>query len=88
MTSKRYKWQAKWRLDPAADTATHESALVVQFTGGLDGNMQAMMFDPQGVMPALLAHHGGHNLPLRLARLKREALQLRAAALEKAAQHG
>lgn len=88
MTSKNYGWQKRWQLDLAANTATHESRIVVQFTPGPGGQVQAAMTDPEGVTPALLAHHGGHNLPLRLARLTREALQMRAAALEKAARHG
>ena len=85
MTSKHYGWQKRWRFDIQAGTGSHDSGLHVQFILHPGRRADARITDPNNVKPALLAKHGGHNLPAMLARLTREALQLRAAALEKAA---
>lgn len=72
MTSKHYRWQTRWQLDTAAGLATHESGLRVRLAAG-----QAPQPENAAEVQAQLAqHHGGHNAPLMLARLLKEAGQL------------
>lgn len=73
MSSKRYRWQKRWVLQPESAAATHTpTGLQVDFgTGG-----QARAVNSAAVLPALLAQHGPHNAPQMLARLQREAAQL------------
>lgn len=88
MTSKHFKWQLRWRLDLGTDTASHDTGLQVRFTPRPGGGAVAEILDPDNVTPALQAKHGGHNMPPMLARLQREALQLRAEALAGGGRHG
>jgi hypothetical protein len=86
MSSKHYKWQTRWRL--AGDLAVHECGLQVSRVGGV--------LNAADVAAALAPKHGGHNVPLMLRRLEREARELLAAqapplhasALGRAAQWG
>lgn len=72
MTSKHHKWQTRWRLDPAARRATHDSGLQVEFAAnGRAWNMNGPTFAEE-----LAKTHGPHNAPLMVARLLREAERL------------
>lgn len=70
MTSKHYKWQARWRVDQSAGVATHESGLVVRMAGG-----QAVADNADQVREAL-AVKNGHNAAAMVARMLREAAAL------------
>jgi len=71
------RWHRAWSVDLAAGTATHESGLVVRFTRAADDpaawDGAADAASAETVLAALVAEHGPHNAPLRLARLMREA---------------
>lgn len=75
MVSKHYKWQLEWAVDLEASTAAHSSGLVVQFTPADDtpGAHDGRAVNIEQISSALLAKHGGHNVPQMLARLMREA---------------
>ena len=75
MTSKHYKWQARWRVDRAAGVATHESGLIVRAAPGAPPRAD----NAAEIVAALAPKHGGHNAPAMVARLEREARQLLAA---------
>lgn len=74
MTSKHYRWQARWQLDRAAGTATHDSGLIVRFTAaaGPDGQPD----NAPETLAALAVKNGPHNAPQMLRRLLKEAAEL------------
>lgn len=83
MTSKHFGWHRRWQLDLAAGRATHDTGLIATYSTHTRGHPVATLSDPNNVTPALQAKHGGHNLPQMLARLQREALDLRAFAIQR-----
>lgn len=77
MSSRRYKWQARWKWDASTQTATHECGLAVQFAADLPDGQAVNL--PE-ILPALVAKNGGHNAPQMVRRMLAEARELRAAA--------
>lgn len=85
MTGKHYKWQARWRVDLAARTATHESGLVVHFARNPDDDRwggRAEETNAQSVYAGLVEDHGAHNAPQMMARLLREAGEIFTATIQ------
>ena len=76
MTSRRYKWQARWQWDAETETFEHDSGLQVRFKPGPGPGEAVNLAD---IMPALVAKNGGHNAPQMVQRMLGEAAQLRAA---------
>lgn len=72
MTSKKYRWQTRWRHDAAAGVWVHDTGLQVQCTGGA----APQLLNGAAVAAALAPHHGPHNVPAMLQRLGREAATL------------
>lgn len=68
MAGKNYRWQALWTVDHETGIATHESGIRV--------DIRAARFtdDCADAVDQLRAKNGGHNAPIMLARLLREAL--------------
>ena len=65
LTSKSTR--ARWTIEH--DRATHDSGVIIHFPGG---RIEA----PDATINAIKAKHGGHNLPVMLNRLRREAFAL------------
>lgn len=83
MTSKHYRWQTRWRVDHAAGKATHDSGLIVQFTGAAGSPGQAV--NEADTLAALAVKNGPHNAPQMLRRLLKEAEELHLKAASHAA---
>ena len=83
MTSRHYKWQTRWTLDIPAGIAVHDSGFIVAFSSGTVG--QALNAD--AILPALTAKNGGHNAPLMIDRMLREARQLHTEAMQENTSH-
>lgn len=74
MKSRHHGWQKRWSIDQAAGTLTHECGLQVRFIGPND--MQGMAINYREVIQAL-AVKNGHNASAMVARMLREASELR-----------
>lgn len=74
MTSKHYRWQTRWQLDPATGTATHECGLIVKFTASTGPDGQAV--NGPETLASLAVKNGPHNAPNMLRRLLKEAAEL------------
>lgn len=76
MTSKHYKWQQRWRIDAGAQTAHHESGLLVRFSvpPGTDG-ARGLANNEHQVIETLQPKHG-HNAAAMVQRMLREAAEL------------
>lgn len=74
MKSKHFGWQKRWTIDQAADTYVHECGLLVQFHGADDTQGRANNADQ---VQAALAVKNGHNAAAMIARMLREAAELR-----------
>lgn len=72
MTSKHYRWQARWRHDAAAGLWVHDTGLRVQPRPGAP----PAALNATDTLAALVPTHGPHNAPAMLRRLLREAHQL------------
>lgn len=74
MTGKHHGWQARWRVDLATCTATHDSGLVVRFRqvepGVWDGEGE---FSEEWQRQASLRMKNPADLQAHAARLAREA---------------
>lgn len=77
MQSPRYRWQTRWQLDQAAGIATHDSGLIVRFTG-----RHAEAVNGDDIQAALAVKNGPHNAPIMLRRLLKEAAELQAKAAD------
>ena len=64
-------WQARWQLDPAEGTATHDNGLRVRLHDGVGQAQNA-----EAVTQALAGQHGAHNAAAMVRRLVREGAQL------------
>jgi hypothetical protein len=69
MTSKKFKWQARWTL--AGPLATHDTGVTANLVQGA-----AVITDPAQALAILTPKNGAHNAPIMLARLTREAQAL------------
>ena len=74
MKSKHHGWQKRWAIDQAAGTFTHACGLQVQFDGPDDTRGRA---DNAAQLQAALAVKNGHNAAAMVARMLREAADLR-----------
>lgn len=81
MTSKHFKWQARWRLDLAAGTADHDTGFQARLVQTARGP-GAEALNAEATIQALATKHGGHNAPLMIERMLREVRQLHAEAME------
>ena len=75
MTSKHWKWQARWTVNLAARVAVHDSGIRVNLAGP-----RPTVEDYPAALAQLAATHGGHNAPRMLARMLREAAEVAEAA--------
>ncbi len=71
MRSKSSQWQARWRIDPKAGLAVHDSGLRVVLQDGKGVAENAAV-----VAESLIPRHGPHNAPAMVQRLIREGAQL------------
>lgn len=71
MTSKHYKWQARWRVDSAAGIATHDSGFTVQWPA--EAGQAVKGLNVPETLAALAVKNGPHNAPTMLLRLLKEA---------------
>ena len=90
MSVDKHRWQLRWTIDHAAGTYTHkECGLLVQFHGADDIRGRA---DNAAEVTQALAVKNGHNAAAMVARMLREAAELRkhgaAARLNKKAKAG
>lgn len=74
MKSKHHGWQKRWTIDLAAGTYTHECGLLVQFQGADDIQGRA---NNAAQVQQQLAVKNGHNALAMVARMLREARELR-----------
>lgn len=74
MKSKHHGWQRRWAIDQAAGTYRHECGLQVRYIGHND--MQGAAINAREVTQAL-AVKNGHNAEAMVARMLREASELR-----------
>ena len=72
MTSKHYRWQTRWRVDLAAGRLMHSSGFIVEVRPG--GELAPV--NRGEIIAALAGQHGGHNAPVMVRRLEREARDL------------
>lgn len=77
MTSKHYRWQTRWRIEPDARRAVHESGLVVAFdcAPGRLPRPRGQPLNAADIESALTPKHG-HNATTMIARMLREASEL------------
>jgi hypothetical protein len=75
MTSKHYRWQTRWRIEP--NRAVHETGLVVAFdcTPGAMPRPRGQPINAPDIQAALEPKHG-HNAATMIERMLREASEL------------
>jgi hypothetical protein len=76
MTNKHYKWQHRWCIDAAAQTAHHDTGLLVRFSvpPGTIG-ARGLANNECQVIKSLEPKHG-HNAAAMVQRLLREAREI------------
>jgi len=74
MKSRHHGWQRRWTIDLAAGTYVHESGLQVQFYGSDDTRGRS---NNAARVQEALAVKNGHNAAAMVARMLREASELR-----------
>ena len=77
MTSKHYRWQTRWRIEPDARRAVHESGLVVAFDcdPGSQARPRGQPINAPDILAALTPKHG-HNAATMIERMMREASEM------------
>jgi hypothetical protein len=85
MTGKHHNFHKRWTVDMAANTATHESGLLVTFTphpaGGYEGTTDDA--NTAATFAILKAKNGAGNAAAMIPRLMREAGEVFGRALQK-----
>ena len=80
--SPRYRWQTRWAVDLDAGTAEHVDGLRVRYITDR-GQLRVEALNGLEILTELAPKHGGHNAPIMLQRLFKEALQMHEIALDR-----